>query len=349
MRPVTFVVPGDLHLTDAGRENHGVALWVVEQVNTLIRPDFVQFIGDNAQEARPEQYQLFTDLCARLTVPYGALVGDHDVHQDPEAQTFRRLVGETYGARAFPGVCFLSLNTQQAKPVGLSPTQIAWFARQVEQANAQGDHVVIFQHNYPYQIWENFDGPGLEAWRAIVQTRRIDAVICGHTHYFQIANDGRNPAVAVRSIGDPEGGAPGYLIGSIQGDDLAFTYRTIADTGPIVLTTHPRETLLATGPKHIVCGPDTLRVAVWSEQPVVCVRYRMDTQEWRTLTRSAEGEWIGALRPEGLTKGVHRLEVEAHDAADAVGRQETTFIFDPTGRYTPVPRVHPAVTQTGFC
>ena len=25
--------------------------------------------------------------------------------------------------------------------------------------------VVIFQHHYPYQVWEDFDGPGIDTWR----------------------------------------------------------------------------------------------------------------------------------------------------------------------------------------
>ncbi len=63
------VVPGDLHLTRAGLKNHRVAGWVVDQVNDLVRPDFVQFIGDNVQDALPEQFDLFAGLTGRLAVP----------------------------------------------------------------------------------------------------------------------------------------------------------------------------------------------------------------------------------------------------------------------------------------
>jgi hypothetical protein len=44
--PVVVVVPGDLHLTEPGRENARVARWAVGEINQLIRPAFVQFIGD---------------------------------------------------------------------------------------------------------------------------------------------------------------------------------------------------------------------------------------------------------------------------------------------------------------
>lgn len=81
--PSVFVVPGDLHLTDDGQGNFRAALWAVEEINGPIRPDFVQSIGDNAQDARPEQFALFSALRARLHAPSDVLVGDHDVHGDP--------------------------------------------------------------------------------------------------------------------------------------------------------------------------------------------------------------------------------------------------------------------------
>jgi Icc protein len=98
--PVLFVVPGDLHLTKPGLDNHRTALWMVDEVNRVIRPDFVQFIGDNAQNAQEEEFQLFREVRERLLVPSHVLVGDHDIHDDPDAVKFRDFVGDTYGALA---------------------------------------------------------------------------------------------------------------------------------------------------------------------------------------------------------------------------------------------------------
>jgi hypothetical protein len=46
-KPVVVVLPGDLHLTEPRLENVQAAHRVVDDVNILIRPNFVQFIGDN--------------------------------------------------------------------------------------------------------------------------------------------------------------------------------------------------------------------------------------------------------------------------------------------------------------
>jgi hypothetical protein len=124
------------------------------------------------------------------------------VKGDPKARGFRAHVGETSGAFSLRGFRFIRLDTQEARPLRLLPEQIDWFRSEVDAALAAGERVVIFQHNYPYQIWEDFAGPGIDDWRAIVQTRRITAIVCGHTHYGQVANDGRNVALAHANQGD---------------------------------------------------------------------------------------------------------------------------------------------------
>jgi hypothetical protein len=347
--PVIVVVPGDLHLTEPGLDNVRAARWVLGEVNGLIRPDFVQFIGDNVQDATEAQFHLFDDLRGCLAVPHFALVGDHDVKGDPQALGFRRHIGEPYGATSLGGFRFIRLNTQEARPVGLSTEQIDWFRAEVDRAIARGERVVIFQHNYPYQIWENFAGPGIDDWRAVVQTRRIAAIVCGHTHYGQVANDGRNVTIATRSIGDPEGGPPGYTLLYLHGDDLALTYRSVEDNGPLVLVTHPRESLLATGPRHVVSGLDEFRVRIWSASPLKTARGRVDDGEWFEMVLGGKDSWAAPLHGERLSKGEHAFDVEVVDDTGRLGNQHIQFLVDPTGRHTAVPSVRPRVSQTAFC
>jgi len=347
--PVVIAVPGDLHLTEPDLENVRVAHWMIGEVNGLIRPDFVQFIGDNVQDASEAQFRLFDDIRSRLEVPHFAMIGDHDVKDDPLATGFRRHIGEPYGTTSLRGFRFIRLNTQESRPVGLSSAQIGWFRGEVDSALAEGKRVVVFQHNYPYQVWEDFDGPGIDEWRAIVQTRRVEAIVCGHTHYWQVANDGRNVAIATRSIGDPEGGPPGYTLLYLRGDDLAATYRSVEDRGPVVLVTHPRERLFATGPQHIVRGSDRVVVRTWSDPRVWAVRYRIDEGVWAGLESSGDGNWSGPLPGDRLAKGEHLLEVVAVASDDTEGSQRVGFMVDSTGRFTAVPEARPVVTSTAFC
>ena len=219
----------------------------------------------------------------------------------------------------------------------------------MDDAIAVGQRVIVFQHNYPYQIWEEFAGLGIDEWRTIVQSRRIHGMFCGHTHYWQIANDGRNVHVATRSIGDPEGGPPGYTLLYLRGNELAVAYRTIEDSGPIVLITSPRNTMLCMGSEHVIRGEAAVRVRVWNQEPINAVWGRIDEGSPFALQPTDGLDWSAVLAAAELTKGNHRLFVRAEDGAGAVGEQSIDFPVDPTGRYTAVPRVHPMVTATDFC
>ncbi len=126
-------------------------------------------------------------------------------------------------------------------------------------------------------------------------------------------------------------------------------YRSIEDRGPLVLITHPRERLLATGPRHIVSGSDRVVVRAWSESPVSSVRYRIDEATWADLEPSSDGYWSGPLHGDRLAKGEHALEAVAVASDGIEGSQRIGFMVDPTRRYTAVPEARPVVTTTAFC
>ncbi|HVW02641.1 MAG TPA: metallophosphoesterase [Planctomycetaceae bacterium] len=371
--PVTVAVPGDLHLTTRDQPNYGAAVHAIDEINTLLRPDFVQFIGDNVQDADEEQFRLFRELTGKLTCRHFALVGDHDICGDARAPLFREYLGSPSGSFTHKGIRFIRLNTLEIPQLGFSDEQLRWLGAELEEARQQQERVVLFQHHYPYKVCEEFTGPGIGRWRELVDEHRPTAIICGHTHYAQTANNGRNIAVATRSIGDPEGGPPGYLVVHLEDDDLALAYRTIEDSGPLLLITHPRDLLLATGPEHIVSEDDEIRVRIWSNEPIAMVTASLDEGPAFALDRAAAGEWRGFLDATRMAKGEHTLCVEAlttdevsqmhrvdlaraaRDQQPPAGlsgartRQTLAFFFDPTKRFTAVPSASPTVRTTAFC
>ena len=139
---VTFVWPGDLHLETPDRENYRVAKWMVDDVTKRVKPDFVQFAGDNAQQATTAQFEMFTDLRKKLTAPSYALVGDHDAHHDPHANAYRLHCGEPYGAFSVNGYRFIRLNTMEFRPLGLTTEQILWFRYEADLAVSRGEKIV---------------------------------------------------------------------------------------------------------------------------------------------------------------------------------------------------------------
>jgi hypothetical protein len=76
---------------------------------------------------------------------------------------------------------------------------------------------------------------------------------------------------------------------------------------------------------------------------------RVDDGEPFELRPLGGGLWGHPLRGERWTKGIHALEARVTDAEGAEGTHRIRFMVDPTGRYTPIPAVHPVVTGTAFC
>lgn len=348
-KPVIFVWPGDLHLESDDRPNYKTALWMADQVNELIKPDFVQFAGDNVQHARDAEWALLKSVTSKLKIPFHALVGDHDAHHDPGCRAYQARLGPTYHAFTSGVYRFICLNTMQYRPLGLSDEQIIWFRYEVDAALARKERVVVFQHHYPFQVWEDFAGPGIEGWREIMQTRPITALFAGHTHYDQIANDGRNLYVATRSIGDPENGPAGYAIVYLDQEDLALTYRSPDEQGPIVLITRPRRLILATRPAHIVTGPAECRVRGWSAHAIKSAQARVDGDTWGDLRSTGDMTWDYPIPGDKLAKGEHILEVRLTDSEGGEGHDRIPFLCDLSGRFNPYPMVEPVVKETKFC
>lgn len=349
-KPVVFVWPGDLHLETPERPNNQTAQWMADEVNDLIQPDFVQFAGDNVQHARENEWDLFKNVTSKLKMPFHALVGDHDAHHDPGCYSYKAHVGATYHAFTEGDYRFICLNTNEYRPLGMSDQQVLWFQFEVDAALARGERVIVFQHNYPFQVWEDFGVyPGMEKWRIVMQTRPITALFAGHTHYGQMANDGRNIYITTRSIGDPEGGAAGYALVHLDEEDLAITYRTTESKGPIALITRPRRVILATKVAHIVTGPTECNVRGWSAVPVTSAQARIDAGAWGDMSEADDLSWSFPIPGDELAKGEHTLEVRLVDQNGDEGTDQIAFACDLTGRYNPYPMVDPVVKGTKFC
>lgn len=348
-KPVTFVWSGDLHLEAPDRPNYQTAMWMVDEINELIKPDFVQFPGDNVQHARPNEWELFKNVTGKLKVPFYALVGDHDAHHDPGCHSFQAEVGATYDAFTVGDYRFIRLNTMEYRPLGLSEEQVFWFRYQVDAALARGERVIVFQHHYPFKVYEYFAGPGIEEWREIMQTRPVTALFTGHTHYGQMANDGRNVYVTTRSIGDPEGGPAGYAIVHLDEEDIAITHRSAEDRGPVALITHPRRLILATKPAHIVTGPTECHVRGWAAATITSARARLDAGAWGEMRETGEMTWSFPIPGDSLAKGEHTLEVRLVDQNGEEGTDRISFASDLSGRFTAYPMVEPVVKGTNYC
>jgi len=87
-----FCCPRDFAPDQARSRQSPNCLLDVDEVNRLCRPDFVQFIGDNAQNAQEEEFHS-SESSVSVTRPFFVLVGDHDITTTGMRRSCSGLVG----------------------------------------------------------------------------------------------------------------------------------------------------------------------------------------------------------------------------------------------------------------
>jgi 3',5'-cyclic-AMP phosphodiesterase len=303
---------GDLHITRAGEENHRDLLLIVDLMNRL-PPDSLAFAvlpGDNADDGTPEQFALVRDAIAGLKMKLHILPGDHDFKP-------RRLDAfhDVLGAERLPKAAIaqghrcLFLDAVSAGSGGpdfrLGETQLAWVERELEQAEAAGQGAVIFMHTYRADLRE-----GAERLGALLARPHVTCVDMGHTHYNELANDGRTIFMATRSTGQIEEGPPGFSIAAVDGRGVSWRFKALDRAWPFVLVTSPVDRRLITDLNHTAPGPFVVRAKVIGDVPLETVEVCVDDGDWVQMAPAtgAVAVWHASAPPG------ERVIVRARDA-----------------------------------
>lgn len=158
------------------------------------RPDVVLISGDLGDLGTAEEYGLFREIAAPLTMPVFAVPGNHD-RREPmrealpkgsfaaDAGTFLHVVAEDFPVR-FVGID----STIPGAPGGLfCATRAEWLARTLK--SAPDKQTLLFLHHPPFLTGiAHMDRQNLaEAERladVLTAHRQVSTVLCGHVHRF---------------------------------------------------------------------------------------------------------------------------------------------------------------------
>jgi len=219
--PVAFAHIGDLHLTDAKQRNFTDFLAIVAQIEIECARsiDFVVLPGDNADDGLPGQYTLAATALKMLSVPVHILPGDHDM-EGGSLDAFYQVLGAdplpkavtVGGARCL----FLDISGPGGggRDFRVGADQAAWVERELQGARGRGETSLVFMHSYP----DDLEGAGeTEVFNRLIEDHDVALVDMGHTHYNELANDGRTIFAATRSTGQIEEGPVGYAIAALDG------------------------------------------------------------------------------------------------------------------------------------
>jgi hypothetical protein len=171
----------------------------------------------------------------------------------------------------------------------LGREQVDWCERELADAAACNETAVIFMHTYPADLRE-----GAAEIGALLAAQNVACVDMGHTHYNELANDGRTVFMATRSTGQIEEGTAGFSVAAVDSNRVSWRFKEIEGAWPFVLVTSPVDRRLATSDAQAVSGAFEVRAKVLSDVPVISVEASFDGKDWRGMTRVEGADFLWA-------------------------------------------------------
>lgn len=329
---------GDLHVTGAEQDNCRDFRALVAEADAHLAGavDFAVLPGDNADDGTAAQFALVRDAAAVLRLPLHILPGDHDF-KPRSLDAFHAVLGADRLPKAatVSGHRCLFLDVVSAGKGGpdfrLGDRQIAWLEQEVTEAARSRTPVAVFMHTYPADL-----GADAARVRSLFARAPVLAVDMGHTHYNELANDGRTIFAATRSTGQIEEGPVGFALAAIDRGVVSWRFKELASPWPFVLITSPADHRLVTNPAapdQLVQGAFEARALAWSGRGIVRARCRIDDGPWRVMEKvPGTPSWRAACAAPGQE---FSLTVEAEDAE---GGRDRETIRVASGRYEAPPR-----------
>jgi Icc protein len=319
---LTWLHIGDLHLTNADEQNHRDLARIIGVIDTLSSGDidFVLLPGDNADDGERAQFQLLRDAIAPLRLPIHLLPGDHD-YKPKSLDAFY----EVLGARRLPyaatveGHRCLFLDVVSAGTGGpdfrLTDDHLDWAQRELAAAAEAGEEVVVFMHTYPADL-----KAGRSRLNDLLTARHVLCVDMGHTHYNELANDGRTIFMATRSTGQIEEGSVGFSVAAVDEGGVSWRFKPLEEAWPCVLITRPVDRRLATDGKNASGALSSVRAKVLADAPMEAVEFSTDGSNWHPMRPRADSAtiWEAPLKGPATVLTVR--------ARDAQGRQDQDVV-----------------------
>ena len=206
---VTFVHWSDTHVT--GPTPPGYKLKIVEDMNTIpekswpekagggkVGPvDFALCTGDLTDSGKPEEWEGYLALRAKIAFPSYDAMGNHDFRQGRSVENgIRKLHGETYYSFDKGGVHVVVMNeyTARHRLPDFNAAQLDWLAKDLAKVEKGVTPVVLAMHSPPLRGKDHFMSLGesinrfadiLKGHKAVIVSN-IDKILSLVSRYAQI-------------------------------------------------------------------------------------------------------------------------------------------------------------------
>lgn len=311
---LVFAHVGDLHLTVPDAANARDYRAILDQIGAAEGLDFVFLPGDNADNGRPDQYALVRAGLDGLRRPVHVITGDHDMEGGGLDAFYAGLgVPRLPYAVTVSGTRCLFLDMCGPGSGGpdfrLGSDQIAWLERELAAAEAAGRPCALFMHSYPADLTADDERSRVAD---LIHHGPVRLVEMGHTHYNELANDGRTVYAACRSTGQIEEGPVGYAVAALDRGAVAWRFKELGRSWPFVLITAPADRRLAHADDPARAGDAEIRAVVLGAAGIARCECSLDGGPWQPMARGA-GERLYRVRLDGAA-GARRIAVRAWDA-----------------------------------
>jgi 3',5'-cyclic-AMP phosphodiesterase len=327
---ISWVHLGDLHMTKAGEQNHLDLEEIVNEINQTFAGSvsFVFLPGDVADDGSRAAYAVVRGELDHLNVPWCAIIGDHDVHEKSFANFLEAMSERTHYAFTVGSVRFVAMNAFDVPRPGaftLSDDQLAWVERELQAATDAGQTKVLLLHCYPSDL--KVGGAELID---VLRNFHVSLIDMGHTHYNEIANDGRVLYSATRFTGQIEEGPVGYSITNIDGGFVSWRFVELSKL-PVVIITSPSDELLLTNTSETPHGNLRVRAKFWGHAEAIRATAHLDQHHFPMERVENSQVW----ETDGFTAhvGVYSLVVSVEDSHGKVATDEIRVVSgDPAKR-----------------
>jgi len=196
----------------------------------------------------------------------------------------------------------------------VSQEQLKWAEEELELATNNGQTKVILLHCYPSDL-----KVGGEEVSRLVRDYDVRLVDMGHTHYNEIANDGRTLYSATRSTGQIEEGPVGYSVTNLDGCVVSWRFVELGKL-PIAVITSPSDERLLTASSEISQETSKVRAKFWGDIEALEAIAHLDGKTYPMRRVSESHVWEADVPTP--REGTHPLKVSFIDAHGKLASDE---------------------------
>ena len=306
---ISWVHIGDLHMTEAGEQNDLDLISIVDEINRAFADSlsFVYIPGDVADDGSVSEYTVVREGLDYLQVPWCSIIGDHDVHEKSFTNYLAFMARAKHYSFQVGTVRFLALNAFDVPDPGsfcLLDEQLDWVEEELQRAQQEGQAVVLLLHCYPTDLKQ-----GGDRLRKLVEGPPVRLIDMGHTHYNELANDGRTLYTATRSTGQIEEGPVGFSVTNIDGQVVSWKFLALDELPAVMITSPADERFItdATLEGHIADDRILVRAKTWANAEI---KSAVATLEGHTVPMSQvpkSNVWQVEMERGTLANGVYTL------------------------------------------